>query len=173
MHRCVRCATTFEDNDSNILRGCTKCGSLFFLYIKEPEDAQQFEAVQQELKKQETTLEKEIKKEIEKRKAVKREAKKKKEVKEPKKPKIKAKPKVKPEPEAELPKAMKAPKKDVVQIGKTKFAVEDMFGIETVRVPRDGVYEINIDALMKKRPVIVLERGNVYFIHLPSAFEKK
>jgi predicted nucleic acid-binding Zn-ribbon protein len=46
------------------------------------------------------------------------------------------------------------------------------FGIETVRIPREGVYEIDIDALMKKQPLIILEKGRVYFIHLPSVFEK-
>jgi predicted nucleic acid-binding Zn-ribbon protein len=154
-----------------------KCGSLFFLYIKQPEDVRQFDAVQQELKHQETTLENEIKKEIEKRKAVKRKVarkekkkiKKERVVRKPEKPIPKAEPKIK-EPAVEPPMPTK---RDVVKIGGTKFAVEDMFGIETVRVPREGVYEINIDALMKKRPVIVLERGNVYFIHLPSAFEAK
>lgn len=46
------------------------------------------------------------------------------------------------------------------------------FGIETVKIPREGVYEINIDALMKKRPLIILEKGRVYLIHLPSVFER-
>ncbi|MEM5829759.1 MAG: Zn-ribbon containing protein [Candidatus Aenigmatarchaeota archaeon] len=47
------------------------------------------------------------------------------------------------------------------------------FGIETVRIPREGVYEINLDALMQKKPLIILEKGKVYFIHLPSVFESK
>lgn len=46
------------------------------------------------------------------------------------------------------------------------------FGIETIRIPKEGVYEIDIDALMKKQPLIILEKGEVYFIHLPSVFEK-
>ena len=46
------------------------------------------------------------------------------------------------------------------------------FGIETVRSPKEGVYEIDLDALMKKRPLIILEKGKAYFIHLPSVFEK-
>jgi predicted nucleic acid-binding Zn-ribbon protein len=47
------------------------------------------------------------------------------------------------------------------------------FGIETVRIPREGVYEINLDALMQKKPLIILEKGKVYFIHLPSVFESE
>lgn len=46
------------------------------------------------------------------------------------------------------------------------------FGIETIRIPREGIYEIDIDALMKKQPLIVLEKERVYLIHLPSVFEK-
>lgn len=62
-------------------------------------------------------------------------------------------------------------RKEVLKIGKKKFAVEELFGVETIRVPKDGVYEINIDALMKNQPVIVLERGQIYIIHLPEVFE--
>ena len=46
------------------------------------------------------------------------------------------------------------------------------FGIETVRMPKEGVYEINLDALMQKRPLIVLEKGKIYLISLPTIFEK-
>jgi len=61
-----------------------------------------------------------------------------------------------------------------LKIGRPKkVEVEEIkFGIETIRIPREGVYEINLEALMKKQPIIILERGKVYFIHLPSAFEK-
>jgi len=46
------------------------------------------------------------------------------------------------------------------------------FGIETIRSPKEGVYEIDLDALMKKSPLIILEKGKAYFIHLPSVFER-
>jgi predicted nucleic acid-binding Zn-ribbon protein len=46
------------------------------------------------------------------------------------------------------------------------------FGVETVKMPIEGVYEINIDALMKKQPLIILKQGKTYQIHLPSVFEK-
>jgi len=52
-----------------------------------------------------------------------------------------------------------------------KRIAKGKFGIETVRIPKEGVYEINIEGLMNKRPIIILEQGTVYFIHLPSAFE--
>jgi len=47
------------------------------------------------------------------------------------------------------------------------------FGIETIRVNDMGVYEINIDALMKGKPVVVLSKGGSYIISLPSVFGKE
>jgi predicted nucleic acid-binding Zn-ribbon protein len=72
--------------------------------------------------------------------------------------------------EVKKPKA-KAPKKVREKIKRIRRKQIE-FGIETVRVPKEGVYEINIDALMKRRPLIILEKGRVYFIHLPSLFER-
>jgi predicted nucleic acid-binding Zn-ribbon protein len=46
------------------------------------------------------------------------------------------------------------------------------FEIETIKSPAEGIYEINIEALMKKRPLIILEKGRAYIIHLPSVFER-
>lgn len=67
----------------------------------------------------------------------------------------------------------KAGEKEVEPTVKKRFKKRKIrFGIETIRIPRPGVYEINIDALMKKRPIIILEKGKVYIIHLPSVFEK-
>jgi len=132
MHKCVRCGTTYEDNDSSILRGCTGCGSIFFLYIRSQQDAVEVKEIERELAAKDTTLEKELTKKIE-------EEKKKEEI----------------------------PEKEIKE--KKERRIE--FGIETVRIPREGVYEINLDALMKKRPLIILEKEKVYFIHLPSVFE--
>lgn len=213
MHKCVRCGSVYEDNDANILRGCTSCGAIFFLYVKGPRDVTQLDAVEKELQSKETTLEKELAKQIEKRKSEigvevgtgagvgaeeKLEAEVEKEVEREAKEAAaaeieevefvkekKAKRKAKRGKAKKAKGARKGPKlkikikakkavsvrKDVVTIGEKKFAVEDLFGIETIRVPKDGVYEINIDALMKNQPVIVLERGQIYVIHLPEVFE--
>ncbi len=163
MHKCVRCGNTFEDSDSTILRGCTGCGGIFFLYMKGPEDVQKLDAVEQDLQRKDTTLEKEIVKQIESKKTEEPVSEEKEEAGEetvttrvegdyleivqeevedkPEKIKVKEKP---------------ARKRQVV---------------ETIRVPREGVYEINIDALMKSQPLIVLEKGKVYIIHLPQSFD--
>jgi len=78
--------------------------------------------------------------------------------------------------EQELTKQVEEKKKveeKEIKEGKVKRGVINVkWGIETIKIPREGVYEINIDALMRKRPIVILERGRVYFIHLPSVFEK-
>jgi len=134
MHKCVRCGTVFEDNDSTILRGCTTCGSIFFLFMKSPVEAKEIQEIQKELEKKDTTLEEELTKQIEMKKV---------EVKEIPQKEVKVKKKI----------------------------IRPKFGIETIRVIKEGVYEINLDALMNKKPLIIFEKGSVYFIHLPSVFQ--
>ena len=146
MHKCVRCGNVFEDNDNSILRGCSSCGSVFFVYVKDSM-SKVVESVNDQLKKKDTTLEKELEKQIRKRKSVKRE-------------------------KVTVTKPEKTTKKQVIIVGGKKYAVEDIFGMETVKMPKDGVYEINIDALMRDKPVIILEKGKVFFIHLPELFER-
>ncbi|MEM5879631.1 MAG: Zn-ribbon containing protein [Candidatus Aenigmatarchaeota archaeon] len=136
MHKCVRCGASYQDDDSSILRGCTKCGSIFFLFLRDQQDVAQAREIEKELEAKDTTLEKEIAKKIEEKKE---------------------------ELEVAVEKSEKKAKKE--------RKIE--FGIETVRIPREGVYEINLDALMQKKPLIILEKGKVYFIHLPSVFESK
>lgn len=189
MHQCVRCGNSYADNDESILRGCLKCGSIFFLYMKDESDIEQLNLVEAQLQEKDTNLERELTKHIEK---TKESRKKKEKIGEAKKKGKVSKRKEAVEKTAEktvetredlekkakkqigvemVPSKMK--KRDVIKVGRRRFAVEDMFGIETIRIPKDGVYEINIDALMRKKPIIVLERGKVYFIHLPSVFEGK
>jgi predicted nucleic acid-binding Zn-ribbon protein len=141
MHKCIRCGSVYPDNDASILRGCS-CGSIFFLFMKNPQDAQQIQEIKQELETKDTTLEQELFKKIEEKKS--REVK-----------KLRAR----------VPKEVREKIKRI-----KKKEIE--FGIETVRIPKEGMYEINIDALMQRRPLIILEKGRVYFIHLPSLFEK-
>jgi predicted nucleic acid-binding Zn-ribbon protein len=114
--------------------------------MKTGTEAQQIKEIQKELETKNTTLEKELEKQIEVKKI---------EVK-----------------QAEI--AVEKQIQKVVAKEKLKEAKKirrQKFGIETVRIPREGRYEINIEGLMNKRPLIILEQGRVYFIHLPSAFE--
>ena len=184
MHKCVRCGSAYDDDDAEIIRGCKRCGGIFFLYVAGPSDAgvKQLDAVKRELEAKDTTIENELAKEIGKKKAgepgyaaigpgmraekpayghveleaasVKRAAR-------------KAAKRRTAKPAA----GSKLARKDTITIGSKKFALDEVFGIETVRMPNEGVYEINIDALMRKRPIILLERGGIYVIHLPQAFQ--
>lgn len=111
-HKCIRCGKVYEDNDKSLLTGC-ECGSVFFMYMKTPEQVKYIEEIESELRERETSLEKELKRGIKKK-----------------------------------------------------------FGIETIKTKKEGIYEINIDALMKRKPLIILEKGKTYIIHLPSVFER-
>jgi len=145
-HKCLKCGNSYEDNDETILRGCTHCGSIFFLYVKTGNEEQQMKEIQKELQTKNISLEQELEKQIQVKKV------------EVKKAEIAV--------EKQMEKVVAKDKlKEAKKIRKPKF------GIETVRIPREGLYEINIEGLMNKRPIIILEQGKVYFIHLPSAFE--
>jgi len=110
--------------------------------VKSPADVQEIKQIESQLKSQNTSLEQELTKKLE--------------VKKTEIPIVEAEEKI--EVAKKIEKQVKRPK--------------EKFGIETVKIPREGVYEINLEALMGKRPLIILEKGRVYFIHLPSAFEK-
>jgi len=155
-HKCVRCGSMYEDNDASILRGC-KCGSIFFMYIKSEADEQKIAQLQTVLKQKDTTLEQELAKRIDEQKKAEESADKDEYLRVGDK-------------EVDAGKA--APELKIMRPKKSRGFDEIKFGVETVRIPKEGVYEINIDALMRNQPLIILERGSVYFIHLPSAFEK-
>lgn len=74
--------------------------------------------------------------------------------------------------EKEIEKKIEERKREVKKERVKKKVRKIKFGVETIRIPREGVYEINLDALMKSKPLIVLEKGKVYFVHLPSVFEE-
>ncbi|MCX8179234.1 MAG: Zn-ribbon domain-containing protein [Candidatus Aenigmarchaeota archaeon] len=117
-HKCLRCGKIYEDNDPQIINGCS-CGSVFFFFIKDKLQTDRLEEIEKILKTQKTSLENELEKEFIK-----------------------------------------------VATG------ENNFGIETIKNPLEGVYEINLDALMKREPLVILKQGKTYLIHLPSVFEK-
>ncbi|MCD6403251.1 MAG: hypothetical protein J7K98_02900 [Candidatus Aenigmarchaeota archaeon] len=110
VHKCLKCGAVYDDDDESIINGCPKCGSVFFMYIKDEKDVKAFEKLQKDIKEKRIDLKKEV--------------------------------------------------------------VKSKFGVETIRIPKDGVYEINIDALLKGEPLIVLVKNGTYFVYLPSVFEK-
>lgn len=160
-HKCLRCGKIYQDNDSNILRGCSNCGSIFFLYMKSEQEAKQLQKIEEELHQKDTSFEEELAKQLTVKKPAEISAT------EEVSYEIEMPQESQESQEPQLPRMSKAAEKKA-----SKLQGRQKFGIETIRVPREGLYEINIEALMEKRPIIVLEKGKVYFIHLPSAFEK-
>lgn len=73
---------------------------------------------------------------------------------------------------AEMEKELKTKETTLEKELTEKMKTKEEFSIETVRSPAEGVYEINIEALMKKKPLIILEKGRAYIIHLPSVFDR-
>jgi len=57
-----------------------------------------------------------------------------------------------------------------------KLAVEKCTGCGICQLicsaVKEGVYKINVNALMNGKPLIIHEKGKAYLIHLPSVFEK-
>jgi predicted nucleic acid-binding Zn-ribbon protein len=124
--------------------------------MKSQQEAKQLQEIEAELQQKDTTFERELTKQIQEKKTA----------------PIKAMEEVRYEVELPEQKSQSMPKMAKKAAAKAQRLPKQKFGIETIRVPREGVYEINIDALLQKRPIIVLEKGRVYFIHLPSVFEK-
>ncbi|NPA38330.1 MAG: hypothetical protein GXN99_00880 [Candidatus Nanohaloarchaeota archaeon] len=58
MHKCLKCGAVYEDEAEELLKGCSKCGSKYFLYFKNRKALERYE----ELSKEEI---KEIEKDVE------------------------------------------------------------------------------------------------------------
>lgn len=188
----MRCGNVFEDNDTNIMRGC-KCGSIFFLYVRDAGDVEQMEKVQAELQSKSTSLEQEISSQISQMKAQPVSSSKssaevpmKIEYDEPRREtevafEVEAdevRVKEIAEVEKEIAYSEKLVKRRLSPVLKKRRIFNrirrdrEKFGVETVREPKKGVYEINLDGLMRKQPLVIMEQGPVFLIHFPSTFQK-
>jgi predicted nucleic acid-binding Zn-ribbon protein len=146
MHQCLKCKKFFEDDEVPILDGCG-CGARIFLFVKQPEDVERADKVYSQ-------IEQKIK-ELEQDQLVEEKL----------------------EGQQELTTAPEEYEKPDVSHKYTsaRNAVKQeksKFGIETIKVKDIGIYEINLDALMKGRPVVVLSKHGSYIISLPSVFGK-
>jgi len=148
----VRCKQSYGDSDAKVLTGCD-CGSRLFFFVKGGQDIKAVDAIIRRLTpKKIDAFESSISQmDDERRKKVD-------EI-------IEKAASSEPEPAAPV-----APKAKAGKPAKEKKARE-LFGIETVKSTRPGVYEINIKGLLDGQPVIVLSKGGSYIIHLPSVFE--
>jgi len=144
MHQCLKCKDYYEDDDVPILEGC-KCGGHIFLFVKQPGDVERADKIYEEIEVKIKELEQE---QIEEDKE---------------------------EGQQELttpPAKYESPPNRYSEARKAVQSEKRKFGIETIKVKDIGVYEINLDALMKGHPIVVLSKGGSYIISLPSAFGK-
>lgn len=152
MHQCLKCKAKYEDDSVPIIDGCS-CGSRMFLFIKQEGDLARAEEIRDEL---EAKIE-EIKKE---------EA-----IEEPVEEQTRDSGLLKPRSGSELiEETIEEPEAKEIEKAPVQKPVKKHFGIETIKVNDIGIYEINLDALMKGHPIIVLAKGGSYVISLPSAF---
>mgnify|MGYP001279132040 CR=1 FL=1 len=146
MHQCLKCKKYFEDDEVPILDGCD-CGARIFLFVKQPEDVERADKVYSQIEQKIKELEQEQVAED----------------------KLEGQQDLTTSPESydkpEVSNKYTAARK-AVKDEKSKF------GIETIKVKDIGIYQINLDALMKGRPVVVLSKGGSYIISLPSVFGK-
>ena len=145
MHQCLKCKKYYEDEEVPILEGC-ECGGHIFLFVKQPQDVDRADKIYEEIETKIRELELE---QVEGEKGQGQQE-------------LTTSPA---EYEKDSPGKYAAARK-AVQAEKRKF------GIETIRVKDIGVYEINLDALMKGHPIVVLSKGGSYIISLPSVFGK-
>ena len=146
MHRCIKCNQLFEDDTVPLFNGCN-CGSKFFVFVKDGEEAQELLNVpDHELRSIEEKIDsKKIDLEI----LI-----------------VEAPPEQKKALETAVSAGLPTERKASQQAGKPRG-----FGIETVRNPKPGVYDINIEALLNGNPVIIFSNGKTYVIHLATAFK--
>jgi len=146
MHQCLKCKKYFEDDEVPILEGCD-CSGRVFLFVKQAEDVERADKYYEEI---ETKI-----KELEQNKI--------------EEEKLEGQQELTTSPE-------NYDKEDKKRYATARESVKNernKFGIETIRVKDMGIYEINIDALMKGRPLVVLSKGGSYIISLPSVFGKE
>ena len=137
MHKCIKCAKTFEDDKVPLFDGCY-CGSKFFVSIKpgqENEVESLIGASEDELNSLKSKTDLEILK-------VERKAQ-----------------------NQETTQSMPITHPDHV-------STKADFGIETVKMSRPGVYDINIEALLRGKPVVIFSNGKTYIIHLATVFRE-
>lgn len=159
MHRCIKCKKLYDDDTVPLFDGCG-CGSKFFVFAKTGEEAPEIMDIpDHELDS--------IKEKVDSRKidleilSVDTSS---------SQPPTRVVPPPKPAPGAPKPKPWQKVQFQKPQAGKPK-SPKPQFGIETVRNPKPGVYDINIEALLNGKPVIIFSNGKTYIIHLATAFK--
>lgn len=149
MHQCLNCKKIYSDEEVPIVEGCS-CGGHLFLYVKGEEAPDISEKAEKEIFEKIEKIDQEKKKDRRKEKIEERLKKGEEEIKEE-----------------------EFEKEEITKLEPKREEKKKEFGFETVKIEDAGVYEINIKALMRGRPMVVLSKGGSYVINLPSAFGDK
>ncbi|MDI6708001.1 MAG: Zn-ribbon containing protein [Candidatus Thermoplasmatota archaeon] len=173
-HQCLKCGESFPEGSSNILKGCPFCGGTRFFFTERPLGKEEREKltelaskdikflVRDILTKEPRIAEKAVREEWLQYEPEKRRG----EVIEAKERRILGVKKVKKQ------RAKREVEKLVPKIIRKKSAGDEVIKQpEVVNILESGVYEIDVESLLERSPVIVRKDGT-YLIHLPSLFEK-
>lgn len=153
MHKCIKCAKIFEDDQVPLFTGC-ECGSKFFVSVKpgqEGEVESLIGASDAELDALKSQTDLEILKVDQDGPSAAAESPVASSTKRPQAAPARAR--------------AKAPHP-------AEVSTKADFGIETVKMSKPGVYDINIEALLRGKPVVIFSNGRTYIIHLATAFKE-
>lgn len=196
-HQCLKCGKVFPDGSPMILKGCLVCSGTRFFFTEKPLSEEERKKLTELASKDIKTLVKDVlikekvytKKDIEslikgEKEWVKIKPKTEKYVKEGvvevTGKRISGVRKVKPVKVKEVkPKEIEERKEKVAEKEKTVKETKAPIGTEEVKetvpevvnIVESGVYEIDVESLLEKSPVIV-RRDGTYLVHLPSLFGK-
>ena len=132
-HKCVRCGAIYDDNDEVVLKGCPKCGSRLFFFIRKDiieEDKEVMEKVDELTKNLDEESIIQIEEDI----------------------------------------------REIIAEQEEEQEEEDkpiILDVESIFMPEPGKYELNLEKLFKKQPLVFKLEDGKYVIDLKNLFRKE
>ncbi len=170
-HQCLKCGHVFEQNSTQLLKGCPDCGGSRFFFTQKPLDEKQRNVISQEMNNDITTKIIDILVEQHKDKLDKSGK------------WVSLKPKeLQKILEEQMKKTVdeKSERKDTLDIiddtyrqailEKIKAEANQSQTPETIDIEQPGKYKIDLKGLLEKEPIVIQKDGS-YTIHLPSLFK--
>lgn len=164
-HQCLQCGGTFPEGSKDILRGCPSCGGTKFFFTRAPLSGGDLDRMRRSSEEEMRQLVRRV---------------------------LTEESELEPATEEDsppTPKGWVAIRKETLKAGYTstealkrkdgevfqrpvrRKRVRARKGPEVIRVVETGVYEIDLESLMRKNP-IVIQKGGTYLIYLPSLFSE-
>jgi len=166
-HQCLKCGKIFDENSSQLLKGCPNCGGTRFFFTKEPLSEEERRDIAEKL---DDDIREKIVKLMRGRESIKFFDKK---LTIPRHSEIGEKEidskSVNIANEEDIEKLIEDDEARRKLIEKLLAADKKVDYPETIKIKETGNYEINLNGLLKEEPIIIHKDG-AYTIHLPSAF---